>query len=842
MPVILFSCQSKGKITWFGKKVQNTTAYYNTYFNGKLKIKESVIDLKKAHTDDFRKIIEVYNYGGPEAMKGTASVMDEVLKKASKVIDRKRKSKWVDDSYNMMGEAYFYKADFNAAMDLFQYVYTNSKDKTLKYQSQIWVGKSLFFLGKYKETEPLINGLLQEKDFPFSLKTQLQVLNAANLIKLGKYEPASKMLEDALPNIKVKNDCIRYHYILGQLYQINGNNEKAAFHFRKVTKLNPDYNFAFHAKILLTTTLRTGNKNDIKQSKKMLKKMLKDDKNIEYYDQIYFALAQLSMEDGSSADGIRYYNLSIQNSKGNQVQLSTSYLALGNYYFKKGQFENAKNYFDSATLAAGNEPSPELQNLVSKNMLLSELVTQLIIVKTQDSLLRLSEDKNLLEKTIDKLIQEEKKKQNGAKPDDNGGGNIGNVTNLNPIPTSGSFPFYNPVEKARGYNSFLKQWGNRPLKDNWRLVSRLKNIANNGTPGNEKDSANDNSNQDEIDNKPPDRKKYYENIPYTESAKKEANEKLLNALFKSGEIYFEKFHDLPKAANAFSDVLARYPASVYESKSIYYLAKIFKEQNDESNFIKYKQQLKDKYPNSTYLRILEGKNQVIEDSAAVVVEDGLEILYRKTLDAFNKGDYELVKKLKDENDEMYAGSVLQSKFDFLLAGALLKTGFKDEGRKQLQSIVDDYPGTEIANAAFDLIQSIDNKLNNKDSVSQDEKLFGFILEKNPCYLLVINKGTETNKLRQAISDYNKAAHSLEILELSLPYSVGEFRLISISGFENLIKAKNYYDELHANELFFKAVGVDEKRDILISQEDLNALLVNNKIDSYFSIFNKKFGY
>ncbi len=52
--------------------------------------------------------------------------------------------------------------------------------------------------------------------------------------------------------------------------------------------------------------------------KKLLNKMLRDSKNLEYRDQIYFALGNIAMEEGEKEKAMGYYQLSVSTSVQNQ--------------------------------------------------------------------------------------------------------------------------------------------------------------------------------------------------------------------------------------------------------------------------------------------------------------------------------------------------------------------------------------------------------------------------------------------------------------------------------------------------------------------------------------------
>ena len=92
----------------------------------------------------------------------------------------------------------------------------------------------------------------------------------------------------------------RLIFILAQLHHIQGN-YKASVYYQEVVERNPEYEMAFQAKINRALSFTGG---DSKSIKAQLLKMLKDDKNIEYFDQIYYALAEISFTDQNEALGI----------------------------------------------------------------------------------------------------------------------------------------------------------------------------------------------------------------------------------------------------------------------------------------------------------------------------------------------------------------------------------------------------------------------------------------------------------------------------------------------------------------------------------------------------------
>ena len=94
-------------------------ARYNIYFNATQNLEKATTNLAKKHKDDFEEILPIYPYGTKKDGKSMRSTLDEVMKKASKVIQNKPKSKWADDAYFVIGQTHFFGGDHFAAIEVF---------------------------------------------------------------------------------------------------------------------------------------------------------------------------------------------------------------------------------------------------------------------------------------------------------------------------------------------------------------------------------------------------------------------------------------------------------------------------------------------------------------------------------------------------------------------------------------------------------------------------------------------------------------------------------------------------------------------------------------------------
>ena len=466
--LLLFSAACKNSDSWMGRQWHNTTAHFNVYFNAEQKWLETVQGLREGYKDDYRGFIELYNYGTAEGLKGNQGAMDEVVKKVSTMIDKHPRSKWVDDAYLLMGKAYFMKGDFTAAADLFEFVNGNFKDPEIVYSSRLWVFQTLYHRKKYVEAEDLIKTLKADKDFPKSLNGELNKALGGVLLKQGKNQQALEPLELALSKAHGKLERYRLHFLLGQIYLDQKKYDDAEKHYARVIKMNPPYEMAFNARISLTEilALQGGYYNRVNT---ILKRMLRDDKNIEYYGQIYYRMGMNELRSGTESKAISLFNTSLRKSGNDNAQMTTTYLALGDLFYKKRQFEPAGLYYDSANKKL-DEKHPDYARIAARSTQLSELLRHLLTIKREDSLLRLAADPVLREKTIDRLVEEERKRQLEGKnnppppppPPDPGNLQAGG---------NSSFPFYNPALRTKSRQEFNTYWGTRANRDYWRISS-----------------------------------------------------------------------------------------------------------------------------------------------------------------------------------------------------------------------------------------------------------------------------------------------------------------------------------------------------------------------------------
>ena len=105
--------------------------------------------------------------------------------------------------------------------------------------------------------------------------------------------------------------------------------------------MNPPYDVEFNARINIAGVFDVNSRKS-EEMKKELEKMLRDSKNKDFQDQIYYALGNLAMKEGKEKEALEYYQ-KISNSKFTESEPERQIitLPLPNYYYEKPDYMKA---------------------------------------------------------------------------------------------------------------------------------------------------------------------------------------------------------------------------------------------------------------------------------------------------------------------------------------------------------------------------------------------------------------------------------------------------------------------------------------------------------------------
>lgn len=875
--LFIVSC-SQTKNTAFYRGWHNMNAHYNGSFYSELYLNETIKKIEKEHKDDFTKLIPLYIYTDNESAKTYTDDLDNTIKKSSIVIqhhvimERRSKKeipnacKWIDENYILIGRAHLYKRDLFSALEAFEYVATiYSKPKT-KYTGMLWKTRTNNEIGSYSLAEITLDEMRTAKDFPKDNEFQREraFVSADYYIKTNDYAQAIEKLTKAITLTRNKKIKARSIFLLAQLYEKQGNTKKASMYYSMVPRLHPNYDMVFTAKINSARLydVKTGNTEGVK---KQLMKMLRDDKNIEFQDQIYYALAEIANKEHDEPLALNYLDKSIKANTTNTVQKALSYLKRADIYFEKTNYKEAQVNYDS-TITFLPKDYIDYQLIETKANSLTKLITNLQIITLEDSvqvLAKMTEEQrnDAIDKIIAKVEEDEKKAEEDERI------NLQNAQLLSQNNTAtpsvslqkGLWYFYNPTTLSLGFIEFKKIWGNIQLEDNWRRSDKEQAFAVNTIDENGEliDSTNiqiDTTSIQTITNKK-DKSSYLKNIPLTPDAIARSTNRIIDAYNNVGLIYKEQLQNNGKSVNAFEELLKQYPDNKYKVSNYYQLYRTYLAMNNQPKSDYYKNILLQDYPDTEYSRIIknpEYANDVMAKRSIV------EKFYTETYQLYSEGNYTQVLANCLKADTLYSKSSLMPQFAYIKALAIGRTQNISAFEAALTHILIKYPKHPVSDKAQEMLDLINLqktptalKVNN-DSTFNKKNNTNFIFKEAGEYHWIVIIDTDKDsatQLKQQTDQFEKKLIATNSTfstsrgqELSITKTVldDKHQIMVVKPFNGKQEAMDYYSLLKNDSTTFTDLPSNSYQAFIISEENYEVLYKNKNIMEYQAFFLENF--
>lgn len=793
--ILVYACTTE-KNAFLNRNYHYGTVKFNGYFNGNEAYKLAKKNIENTHKDDYDELLDVFRYGNETDNKTEYPNLDRAIKKGAKMIDRhsmKFKVKtqevefnqMIDDCYLLIGKARFLKYDLESAKETFLYVQNTYEKGKERYKASLWLLMTYIYQENFVDAETLIKAIKENKEFPDKLKDELALLEAISLKRSEQYEKAIPAFENALKSIKKRKLKRRIQFILGQLYQQKGDTKKAAELYEIVAKKATSYDLQFNAKINLATTYE-GNAREIIT---LLEKMLKDSKNKEYFDQIYFALAKVYERQGNEEMTIKCYKLSAKTSVKNKKQKGKAFLALGNYYFDQPDYLEASNYYDS-TLLIIDKSFPDYEAIAIKKESLKDLVKHLKIVQEQDSLLKIASMSDVeREVFIEKKIEEAKLRAEAEEARKE----LEREKALAEAAIQGTvgaaWVFDNQTALTAGLAEFQGIWGDRPLEDDWRRSD--KTSLNFGEIAQEEEEEAEKIPEDQTE------EYYLKNLPLGTDQQEVSKQKILNSYYQLGVLYRDNFDDLPSSIYYFEKLNERFPRNSKEAVTWYQLYRNFDKTGNAVKKEDVKQKVIKNYPGSEYAQLLLNPNMLAEQEQKDAAH---EKVYEEIFGIYKQENYsEVIAKIDAYRNNIDGGDT-KGYFELLYAFSKGNLEGKDTLTYYLKQVYSNNLGTEIANEVDVLLGELRRmsdleKMALKDSLSKEKE---FVMSEGKPHYFMIVFSNETNKTEEVInniSDFNKEFYSNLTLNVKSVAWTDKEDAIVVKTFKTSKEFGNYYSTI-----------------------------------------------
>lgn len=865
---VISSCSTK-KNGVTRRAYHNLTSHYNAYWNGNESFKEGVREIDKNAKDNYTQILPVYKYGSQQDAQAAYPSMDRAIEKASKVIqkhsmyfDRKEWVKWIDDSYMLIGKSYLYKKEYSSARRTFDFITNRFSKEDSRYEAELWLARTHQQSGEFAKSETVLdnfNSLLRSGKAPDYLEKEFVKVYANHFILQQKYEPAIKYLQRAIELNHRKKDKNRLMFILAQIYYELGEIREAAKLYQLVIRKNPPYEMSFNAKINLAKTYdsKASNRNMIV---KKLNKMLKDAKNEEFRDQIYFALAEIYLKDKNIEKGIEYLTLSVSTSVDNNYQKSLSALKLADIHFEEPDYKLAQAYYDTAMQVLPTE-FPNYDELKRKTETLTELITNLTAIEEQDSLqvmASMPEDKRneIIDQIIKKIVEEEVQQQIEEQERQRTLSMLEQTSrqeNRN-IQQSGGWYFYNPSSVSFGFTEFSKKWGRRKLEDLWRLSNKqiINDFGEEGEETVQADSTKSDSTAALVSD-PKKREFYLQDLPLTEDQVKESNLIIEEAWFNIGYIYKDGLKNNLKSIESFEELLERFPMTDHRLMVYYQLYKNYEEVPDKEKAAYYQNLIVKDYPESDYAKLIVDPNYNLVLEAK---KNAAKNLYEDTYRAYMSNQFYLVINNYNEAADKYQESKLLSKFEFLKALALGKVQNLDTLANSLQYLVDTYPESEVKPLAEDILSRLKKDDSGKlvltefvpvetqgeeEQQAPGEPPISSMYTVNAASVhffvfLVDASKLNINALKIRLSDFNSKYYRASQLKINSIIFKDDLQMITVGNFSESSKSVEYLSAVTQNEYIVSQIEGTDTKSMVISVDNYPIFYREKNVDDYMNFF------
>ena len=863
--VFLAACSTQ-KNTFMNRNYHSITTKFNGYFNANESYREGVARLQNLHEDDYENVLSIFKYGSEHNAGSITANMDIAYQKSSTAIRRHSMNirgveynRWIDDCFYLIARSHFFKRDYNLSVLTFEYI-IRQYDTPLKYKSMVWVAKAYTHAGQYERAAQALDRVKRYKDEGL-LDSEVQLLysmaHADYHLRLENYKQASVFLEQATKLSNRRRQKARLTFILAQSYHRDRDFANAQQNYARVLKLNPDFEMAFQSRINMAMAfdIKSGDSGFILSE---LKGMLRDSKNREFRDQIYYALAQFNMRQQKEEQAITYYKKSIDNYRGNDSQKGLAFLRLGEIYLERKDFLSANNYYDSTMVSLSREHE-DYQLVAEKSMLLRQLATHIRVAQREDSLQRLAslnttERNQILDGILAEIeeqarVERELEQERARMRQDMA---RRGTRQAGPGEAEGGWYFYNPTAMSSGQNDFYAKWGERKLEDLWRISNkRVIAFGEMGEMGLE-------DQEGEGQGGRVTRASLMENVPTTPEKLEASNARLANAYYNKGLIFKNNLEVFPNAIKSFETLVNRFPDNENTLYGAYFLYSLLQQTGNQSQAQVYKNLIINNYPDTDFAKILSDPDYAENVRSR---QNQSKNLYKQAFEAYSNGDYARAIELCEDSQELDISIEQAAQFSFLKALAVGKRASRAEFKRQLTYITEQYQQTKVHEPATNLLAYLGGAggglLSGMDEVDYDmeagsatqperqeidESVFSFNMDAVHFYVLIADtRNIQVRQLRNQINVYNQQAHEGKELNMSTLFFEDNKQLITITNFPNANGALVYGDGLLSSDNIVE-YGGENLKGFAISVENYPLFYQERKLDEYLLFYTDAYAY
>ncbi|WP_309640606.1 tetratricopeptide repeat protein [Flavobacterium sp.] len=859
--LFLIACSVK-KNTFVSRNSHALSTKDNILYNGGLALDKGIIELKSQYKDNFWEIlpIERMQVKKEQAMPGDAvenpnfsraeTKATKAIQKHSMNIGGSEKNYQMDEAHLLLGKSRYYDQRFIPALEAFNYILYKHANSNRINEAKIWREKTNMRLDNDAIAVENLRNLFKEIKYKDQIFADANATLTQAFLNLGEKDSAVAKLKLAKQFTKSKEERARYHFILGQLYEELGQKDSAFASYQSVIdmKRKAAKQYVIHAH-LRQANLGNFENGDTLAFLEKYRKLLKDRENRPYLNFINHQMGLFYDKNNNDSLAIKYYNISLNTKIVDKYLVASNYRNLADIYFKKAKYVVAGKYYDS-TLVQLEPRSREHRFITKKRDNLVDVIKYEGIATRNDSILKVYALSDLDKKsyyddyisklkTADekRLLKEKEAKEKGGNNAESKVDKDGRDINKSeaasekraPRPSESStagtaagnskFYFYNPTTVAFGKTEFVKKWGERAYKTNWRISQDKSNTTKDNDDDVDKDK--DNTDKTKEDKKDKIEEKYtadfyLKQLPKSQMAIDSIAKERNFAYYQLGVIYKEKFKEYKLAAAKLETLLQNKPEERLILPTMYNLYKIY-DIIDKDKALAMKNRIINEFPESRYAQILgntSGSNNALTDTP--------EANYDRIFKLYESGDIKAALTNLNLAIDQFNGEEIVPKFELLKANTLGRLAGLGEYKKTLNFVALNYPNSEEGKFAEELL---------KTNVPAMEAL-KFYAVKPLSWKILYKSDNPEDKNTKALQDKIKKfieGRSLDRLSTSYDIYTMDKNFIVIHGLKDLEYAKGIASILKE----FKEYKVAETA-YIISNENYKIVQMKKNFEEYLT--------
>lgn len=876
-------------------------ARYNTYYNGSLAYIDASLEKENGNKDNFTEMLPLYTVGNKASRELGKGNFDRAIEKCQKAIklhsikkrpewnkSRKKNAKdieWLNRrEYNpflwkawlLMGRSQFMKGSFDEAASTFAYMSRLYATQPAIYgKARAWLARCYVEQDWLYDAEDVITKIKRDS-LNWRAQKDWDYTYADYYIRTGRYQEAIPYLRKVIKHEGRRKQRAREWYLMGQLQTAVGNRQAAYKAYRSVIRQQPPYELEFNARIAMTEVMATGK---WKQMVGRLKRMARNDNNKEYLDQVYYAIGNIYMNQKDTVQAIAAYEKGNAKSTRNGIEKGVLLLTLGDIYWAKEDFSNARRCYGEA-IGLLDKDRKDYKQLSDRSKILDELVPHTDAVHLQDSLQALAKmsekDRNAaIDRVIEALKKKEKEERDAqaeaeaqrVQAQNGGSANAdqrNNITNNTQQKKDAIWYFYNPMAVSQGKATFQKLWGKRENVDDWQRVNKTVVAQTQGVEEMTDEMRDSLANvaqmedslanvADSAQNDPHKREYYLAQIPFTEEQVEASNLLIMDGLYNAGVIFKDKLDNLVLCEKELRRLADDYPTYEHMDNAYYHLFLLYSRMHQPQTAASYLEKLKSGFPDSEWTTLLSDPHFVENSRYGVHLEDSL---YAATYDAFKADKFMEVKNNVQISATRFPLGANRDKFIFFDGMAKLNSGDAKGCVDDMKTVVDKYPKSEVSTLAGMIVNGVNagrklhgGKFDISDvwerraevmSDSDSIKTRKFTAERNVDFSFIIAYQTDSineNQLLFELAKYNFSNFLVRNFEIAREEVEGLERMV-ISGFKSYDEALQYARQLYSNNNILRLTR--KARAIIISDSNKELLGTQYSYNDYDKFYEKHF--